>query len=271
MSSSPEIEQLVLSVAETDDGGGWETVARKRKNKSGNSFWDRRDENVSGIGYANSWATQATGSTVSTGQVQALAPLPLEGGWIWHSGPVSAQHKVPTTDALIDLDASDEDLASDDYDSDVSQKSHGTRKQNKWFHKFFDNLDSLSFEQINEPERQWDCPACQGGTGAVKRHNLQGLLDHAKTRGRVPGGFYMDSLDMDLKESIKQIHEKINAKEENLAMLLQQERAKVQQENTNLSTNDDFRKRYTHLHKPALYFSDTRVTKFFWFLFFLQR
>lgn len=41
------------------------------------------------------------------------------------------------------------------------------------------------------------------------------------------GGLKMDSQDKFFKESIKQIHEKRDAKEENFEMLQQQERAKV--------------------------------------------
>lgn len=59
----------------------------------------------------------------------------------------------------------------------------------------------------------------------------------------------MDAQDRFFKDEIKQIHKKRDAKEENFEMLQQQERAKVvdqQQKNTNPSSNDDFRKRYTY-------------------------
>lgn len=79
----------------------------------------------------------------------------------------------------------------------------------------------------------------------------------------------MDSQDKFFKDSIKQIHENRDAKEENFEMLQQQERAKVaeqQKKNTNPSSNDDCRKRYTNLHNPSLFcFPETRVTKLFWF------
>ncbi|XP_058090002.1 protein SUPPRESSOR OF GENE SILENCING 3 homolog [Magnolia sinica] len=79
---------------------------------------------------------------------------------------------------------SDEDLESDDYDSDVSQKSHETRKKNKWFMAFFKALDSLTVEQMNEPSRQWHCPACHDGPGAIDWYRgLQPLMTHAKTKG----------------------------------------------------------------------------------------
>ncbi|KAL9277977.1 hypothetical protein ACSQ67_024806 [Phaseolus vulgaris] len=52
-------------------------------------------------------------------------------------------------DAMEDID---DDLMSDDYDS-ASEKSHENRKKSKWFKVFFENLDSLSIDKINEPER----------------------------------------------------------------------------------------------------------------------
>ncbi|ESQ31906.1 hypothetical protein EUTSA_v10003814mg [Eutrema salsugineum] len=176
-----------------------------------------RGNHVTGRGNANGRGTQATDSRVSTGRGtgrgQALnrgygnnyvAPPPvvrppLEGGWNWQSRAGAARHTVPQEipdedddvenvseeeeDDCDGLDDSDEDLVSDEYDSDVSQQSHETRKQNKWFKKFFDSLDSLSIEQINEPQRQWHCPACQGGPGAIDWYNLQPLLAHARTKG----------------------------------------------------------------------------------------
>jgi hypothetical protein len=54
----------------------------------------------------------------------------------------------PENNNASDDDDDDDDLAADsdddltcDSDSDASQKSHGTRKQSKWFKAFFDELD----------------------------------------------------------------------------------------------------------------------------------
>lgn len=45
-------------------------------------------------------------------------------------------------------------------------------------------MDSLSIEEVNEPARQWHCPACQGGPGAIDWYRgLQPLITHAKTKG----------------------------------------------------------------------------------------
>ncbi|VVB17461.1 unnamed protein product [Arabis nemorensis] len=236
-SSNPEVEQLVQGLAGTnlapsqDDGGEWEVIYKKNKNKPANASSGKswashnqnpprawggqqqgRGNNVYGRGNGNGRGTQGTDSKVSAGRGQGMnrgyenhyvapAPVtrpPLEGGWNWQSragsGQRTATQEVPNMEDNLDnaseeedhsdgLDDSDDDLASDDCDSDVSQKSHGTRKQNKWFKKFFESLDSLSIEEINEPQRQWHCPACQGGPGAIDWYNLQPLLAHARTKG----------------------------------------------------------------------------------------
>ncbi|KAI4330080.1 hypothetical protein MLD38_028388 [Melastoma candidum] len=55
---------------------------------------------------------------------------------------------------------------------------------NSMMMKFFEILDSLSVEEINEPARQWHCPACQDGPGAIDWYRgLQPLTTHAKTVG----------------------------------------------------------------------------------------
>ncbi|RHN70043.1 putative XS domain-containing protein [Medicago truncatula] len=87
-------------------------------------------------------------------------------------------------DDCDDLEDTDYDLMSDEYDSDASQKSHETRKKSKWFRKFFEYLDKMTIEQINEPEREWHCPACQSGPGSIDWYSgLLPLMNHAKTKG----------------------------------------------------------------------------------------
>ncbi|KAK9095791.1 hypothetical protein Sjap_021288 [Stephania japonica] len=81
-----------------------------------------------------------------------------------------------------EVDMLEED--SDDFDSDGSVKSHGTRKKNKWFKAFFDEIDKLRVEEITEPSRLWNCPACRNGPGAIDWYQgLQPLMAHAKTKG----------------------------------------------------------------------------------------
>lgn len=64
-------------------------------------------------------------------------------------------------------------------------KSLDTRKRNKWFQSFFDTLDDFTNEKIVEHDRQWHCPACHGGVGAIDWYRgLQPPIAHAKTHRR---------------------------------------------------------------------------------------
>ncbi|XP_031490684.1 protein SUPPRESSOR OF GENE SILENCING 3 homolog isoform X1 [Nymphaea colorata] len=84
-----------------------------------------------------------------------------------------------------EFDDSDYDLLSDEEsDSNDNEMDDENIKQSKWFKKFFKSLESLTAEQINEPSRQWHCPACQGGPGAIDWYKgMQPLVTHAKTKG----------------------------------------------------------------------------------------
>ncbi|KAJ7513938.1 hypothetical protein O6H91_23G020200 [Diphasiastrum complanatum] len=91
--------------------------------------------------------------------------------------------------ATEDLDSGDGDLDSDsdwisgeDYDSNASEKSHESQKRNKVFCAFFRSLDALPPEELEKESRQWHCPACKGGPGAIDWYRgFQPLLNHAKT------------------------------------------------------------------------------------------
>ncbi|WCJ30598.1 Protein SUPPRESSOR OF GENE SILENCING 3 [Euphorbia peplus] len=129
-------------------------------------------------------------------------PPPLEHGWNWQSRAgapaekgledvqerdehvdVDKENSDVDEDEDDDIDDSDDDLMEDDFDSDESEKSHETRKKNKWFKKLFASLDSMTVTEINEPARQWHCPACHGGPGAIDWYKgLQPLIAHAKTK-----------------------------------------------------------------------------------------
>lgn len=131
-------------------------------------------------------------------QNSAVAP-PLANGWQWASrsrpsGPESSMDDVPScglnpeTDNAegdtSDEDEDDDDDISDEYDSDASEKSFETRKMNKWFKSFFEVFGTLSVEQIHENSRQWHCPACKNGPGAIDWFKgLQPLVTHARTKG----------------------------------------------------------------------------------------
>ncbi|KAL6641746.1 hypothetical protein ACP70R_019927 [Stipagrostis hirtigluma subsp. patula] len=135
--------------------------------------------------------------------LQAPRPLvtaPLANGWQWQSRHPSCPEEKkddapssgcdPEVDNVEDhatSDDGDDDLSddiSDGYDSDASEKSFETRKRNKWFKGFFETLDKLSVEEINEQSRQWHCPACRNGPGAIDWYKgLQPLMTHARTKG----------------------------------------------------------------------------------------
>ncbi|KAK1288198.1 hypothetical protein QJS10_CPB19g00096 [Acorus calamus] len=125
-----------------------------------------------------------------------VAP-PLQRGWNWKArngsnapqqiSPEGSMEKdnIDNEDEDADEDdiLDDDDDFSDDYDSDVSQKSFQTRKKNRWLNSFFESLDDLTVDQINGSTRQWHCPACHNGPGAIDWYNgLQPLMTHAKTK-----------------------------------------------------------------------------------------
>ncbi|XP_020519096.1 protein SUPPRESSOR OF GENE SILENCING 3 homolog isoform X1 [Amborella trichopoda] len=147
-----------------------------------------------------------------------VIPPPLENGWQWQwqsqagslnrasneskdktqvgdpssireddRSPDVEDHKFADSPSESDdlEEDSDDDLLSDgDYDSDISQKSHSELKKNKWYNKFFETMDELTVEDINDPLRQWHCPACAGGPGAIDWYKgMQPLVTHAKTKG----------------------------------------------------------------------------------------
>ncbi|CAD6268066.1 unnamed protein product [Miscanthus lutarioriparius] len=134
---------------------------------------------------------------------QTLRPVltpPLANGWQWQSRPRPSGSEVEKDDAppsgsdpeVENVDGNntsddDDDLSDDisnDYDSDASEKSFETRKTNKWFKEFFEKLNTLSVEQINELAREWHCPACKNGPGAIDWYKgLQPLMTHARTKG----------------------------------------------------------------------------------------
>ncbi|CAL0325158.1 unnamed protein product [Lupinus luteus] len=149
----------------------------------------------------------ATGPQSYSVSSYPLIRAPLEKGWNWKSRTSYQQSlsgdaskvtdetalKSPEKNSDVDdeveedfdeMEDTDDDLLSDDNDSDSSQKSHETCKRSKWFKNFFATLDTLTMEQINEPDRQWHCPACQGGPGSIDWYRgLQPLMNHCKTKG----------------------------------------------------------------------------------------
>ncbi|XP_022947597.1 protein SUPPRESSOR OF GENE SILENCING 3-like [Cucurbita moschata] len=198
---SPKLPEM-SQTSGTRNGGGRGKVSSKN--------WQPQYPDTRKMGRGNAWSQSRASESNYVAPQSVICP-PLEHGWNWQSRAgssqtkvsVDAQHKVDfisnsypsdeneesdnaedNDNDSDDLEDSDDDLLSDDFDSDASQKSYETRKKIRWFKKFFEILDSLTVDEINEPARQWHCPACQGGPGAIDWYRgLQPLMAHAKTKG----------------------------------------------------------------------------------------
>ncbi|KAL0294854.1 UNVERIFIED_CONTAM: protein SUPPRESSOR OFSILENCING 3 [Sesamum calycinum] len=211
--SNPGIDQLSHGVSDMNvnsaQDDGWERLGM-------------RSHGGLGRGSGQTWPTLSSDSRKHAGRgytkppssdqspdpdyvaAPPVIPPPLKNGWGWstrvstqssgdstgHSQNAQRVHpaddhtsKGDEVDEESDVDDTDDELMSDDFDSDESQKSHETRKKNRWFKELFQCLDGLTVEQINEPERQWHCPACKGGPGAIDWYRgLQPLIAHARTK-----------------------------------------------------------------------------------------
>ncbi|KAL2941271.1 Protein SUPPRESSOR OF GENE SILENCING 3 [Bienertia sinuspersici] len=83
-----------------------------------------------------------------------------------------------------DAYSDDDDYLSGGSDSDEGPQTHESLKRTGMLKKFFVIFDSLSVEDLNDAERQWHCPACHGGPGAIDWYKgLQPLIAHARTKG----------------------------------------------------------------------------------------
>lgn len=192
------------------------------KGKASGSNWQSRGVDPRQRQQPNSKPGQSSGRVQDSADVTPAPVIgpPLQNGWQWgaKAGSSSSSNVWPSEDTskgdplklkntswgaagedsepdinddhheddlsddeeLVD----DDDLLDEDYDSDESQKSHDSRKKSKWFKAFFEDLDNLTVEELSEPTRQWHCPACHGGPGAIDWYKgLQPLVTHAKTKG----------------------------------------------------------------------------------------
>jgi len=93
--------------------------------------------------------------------------------------PVSPYSDSQCSDLDHVEDDSDDAFFSDD---SYTQESHEEQKKSKWFRDFFQDLDSMTEVQCNEHDRQWHCPVCKGGPGAIDWfRGLAPLATHART------------------------------------------------------------------------------------------
>lgn len=185
----------VAQTSGTHNGGG--------RGKASVNSWQPQYPDTRRMAGRGNTRPQSWASNINYAIQPAAIRPPLEHGWNWQARSGSSQTRVSEDvqqkeeldenegndsedhdDASDDLEDSDDDILSDDFDSDASQKSFESRKKIRCFKKFFDILDSLTVDEINEPARQWHCPACQGGPGAIDWYRgLQPLTTHAKTKG----------------------------------------------------------------------------------------
>ncbi|KAL0424146.1 UNVERIFIED_CONTAM: protein SUPPRESSOR OFSILENCING 3 [Sesamum radiatum] len=206
---------------------GWEVYGKKSRSRTGSNSskqwgpqhssskaWGHSDtvqrlgmrsHGGLGRGSGQTWPTLSSDSRKHAGRGNSP---PLKNGWGWstrvstqssgdstgHSQNAQRVHpaddhasKGDEVDEESDVDDTDDELMSDDFDSDESQKSHETRKKNRWFKELFQCLDGLTVEQINEPERQWHCPACKGELAELLDEELQRRGTSAVPAGEIFG------------------------------------------------------------------------------------
>ncbi|KAK9078488.1 hypothetical protein SSX86_002545 [Deinandra increscens subsp. villosa] len=188
-----QLNQEVQDVSlDSSHDGGKKVFSKKNKNRTrgrGNvQVWPRGTTQAGGRYWENNFHPASN-----------AIPPPLQSGFPGNSrSGRRANMAVPqrfdveedvnvedhnVNEGFYESDESDE-LNFDEYDSDENLKSHEERKKNRWYADFFETLDSLTVDQINEPTRQWHCPACQNGPGAIDWYcSLQSLVAHAKTKG----------------------------------------------------------------------------------------
>ncbi|KAE8700738.1 SGS3 [Hibiscus syriacus] len=98
--------------------------------------------------------------------------IAMDDGWLLEDNNTNAVQE-DDYDSLND---------EDEFDSDYSQKSHESGKKSTWFKEFFERMDALNIEEIDET--LWHCPACIGGPGATKWYrSISDLIAHSKKIG----------------------------------------------------------------------------------------
>ncbi|KAL4318667.1 hypothetical protein GQ457_18G001100 [Hibiscus cannabinus] len=184
------VEQMNLDSAQND--GEWEVFQRKPKNKaesigarprgsqnSNPQLWGGGMRGNAGLGRGtgNAWANQSNESRMRTGRGNPRPQMVNN-----NNAKVEEDNDDIDDDSVGGdaFDASDDELLIDEINSD-SSKSHETRKKNRWFKKLFETLDGLRIEEINDPEKRWRCPVCQGAPGNTDWYcGLHLLVTHAK-------------------------------------------------------------------------------------------
>jgi hypothetical protein len=161
--------QLNQAVSDMNLGSdnGWGVFGRKSKNKGVNQGAPQNPPPPKAWGHPN--------------VVEKLGMRPP--GRFQPPPPPVAPDTPPMSEDDEDDDFEDDDDFDDDDDEDNMSDSDWAKK-NKWLAAFFEKLDGLTNEEVSEPGRQWHCPACHGGPGAIDWYcGVQPLIAHAKTKG----------------------------------------------------------------------------------------
>ncbi|KAJ6368403.1 hypothetical protein OIU78_000906 [Salix suchowensis] len=190
-SSGPAVEQLSQGVADmgldsAQDGGEWEVISKTSNNRSGSSSMkpggsqdtntkaSRYPDAIQKLGMRNNGGsgrapgnarprTFNRGMHSNYGTPQPVIRPPLEHGLNWQARAGSTPLRVRILTPIQVNRA-----------LRLARRADGSRN----------SLTVCPFEDINEPARQWHCPACQGGPGAINWYRgLEPLITHAKTKG----------------------------------------------------------------------------------------
>ncbi|KAM7255592.1 hypothetical protein ACFE04_008490 [Oxalis oulophora] len=231
---TPNVEQLrrgvvdmTLNSAAVDDAWS-EVCSKKSKPKGGNTAaatttanpkFPQNSNSQAWSGWTNNnnknnnnnktWVAAVGKGNVGRGARVGEVSPPVQN--VWNRNAVVSN--APQTGIAVEDDVKSQSEESemsdtdydddDDDDSDASEQSHETRKQNKWFKKFFQSMEGLSLEEINDPVRQWHCPACHNGPGAIDWYKgLLPLTTHAKTKGSKRVKLHRELADL-LDEELK--------------------------------------------------------------------
>ncbi|KAJ6364900.1 hypothetical protein OIU76_029806 [Salix suchowensis] len=190
-SSGPAVEHLSQGVADmgldsAQDGGEWEVISKTSNNRSGSSSMkpggsqdtntkaSRYPDAIQKLGMRNNGGsgrapgnarprTFNRGMHSNYGTPQPVIRPPLEHGLNWQARAGSTPLRVRILTPIQVNRA-----------LRLARRADGSRN----------SLTVCPFEDINEPARQWHCPACQGGPGAINWYRgLEPLITHAKTKG----------------------------------------------------------------------------------------
>uniref|UniRef100_A0A803KNL0 Uncharacterized protein n=1 Tax=Chenopodium quinoa TaxID=63459 RepID=A0A803KNL0_CHEQI len=182
---SKAVNDISLEFAED---GAWEDVIRKPKKFGRGRPWVQPNPPPKAWGQpdtAHRLGIRSCNASNRNWSVKSGSSQPREEEVVDEKEVVDETKEKAHNDSEDEVYSDDDDyLLSDGSDSDEGPQTHESMKNNKMLKKFVEIVDALTIEEINEPERQWHCPACHGGPGAIDWYKgLQPLMAHARTKG----------------------------------------------------------------------------------------